>query len=66
MTAGTDAALRDLRIDGDADFAQAVSMLVKNLRWDVEEDLSRRISEIGSLSQVCSEIATACVCLTNI
>jgi ubiquinone biosynthesis protein UbiJ len=43
-----DAAMRDLRVDGDADFAQAVSLLARNLRWDVEEDLSKAIGDAAS------------------
>lgn len=48
MAGGPDAALRDLRVDGDADFAQAVSMLVRHLRWDVEEDLSKVVGDAAS------------------
>lgn len=38
--------MQDLRIDGDADFAQAVSTLVRHLRWDVEEDLSKVVGDV--------------------
>jgi ubiquinone biosynthesis protein UbiJ len=31
----------DVQIDGDASFAEAVSWLMKNLRWDLEDDLAR-------------------------
>ena len=48
LTGGADAASRDLQVSGDADFAQAVSMLVRNLRWDVEEDLSKVIGDAAS------------------
>jgi ubiquinone biosynthesis protein UbiJ len=48
LAGGPDAAMRDLRIDGDADFAQVVGLLVKNLRWDVEEDLSKVIGDVAS------------------
>jgi len=48
LAAGRDGAMRDLRIDGDADFAQAVSTLVANLRWDVEEDLSKVVGDAAS------------------
>jgi len=43
-----EAASRDARVSGDADFAQAVSTLVKNLRWDVEEDLSKVIGDAAA------------------
>ena len=48
LTGGTDAVMRDLRLDGDAEFAQAVSMLAKNLRWDVEDDLSKVVGDAAS------------------
>ena len=48
LASGPEAAMRDLRIDGDADFAQAVSLLAKNLRWDVEEDLSKVVGDAAS------------------
>ncbi len=48
MSGGVEAALRDLRVEGDAEFAQTVSMLAKNLRWDVEEDLSKVIGDAAS------------------
>ncbi len=48
MAGGAETAMRDLRVDGDADFAQAVSMLAKHLRWDVEEDLSKVIGDAAS------------------
>jgi len=47
-TGGMDGVMRDLRIDGDAEFAQVVSTLVKNLRWDVEDDLSKVIGDAAS------------------
>ncbi len=45
FTGGADALMRDLRVDGDAELAQAVSLLVRNLRWDVEEDLSTVVGD---------------------
>ena len=45
---GIDAVMRDVRIEGDADFAQVVSSLVRNLRWDVEEDLSKVVGDAAS------------------
>ncbi len=48
LAGGAEAASRDARISGDADFAQAVSMLVRNLRWDVEEDLSKVIGDAAA------------------
>jgi len=48
MTGGVDAVMREVRIDGDAEFAQVVSTLVRTLRWDVEEDLSKVIGDAAS------------------
>ncbi len=40
--------MRDMRLDGDADFAHAVSMLARHLRWDVEEDLSKLVGDAAA------------------
>lgn len=48
LAGGGDAVMRDLRLEGDAEFAQVVSLLVKNLRWDVEEDLSKLVGDAAS------------------
>jgi len=48
LTGGSDAVMRDMRLEGDAEFAQAVSLLAKNLRWDVEEDLSKVVGDAAS------------------
>ncbi|CAN5287712.1 SCP2 sterol-binding domain-containing protein [soil metagenome] len=42
------AALRHLRISGNAELAQAVGQLARHLRWDVEEDLSRVVGDIAA------------------
>ena len=41
ILAGDEAAYEQVRVDGDAEFAQALQFVVRNARWDVEEDLSR-------------------------
>jgi ubiquinone biosynthesis protein UbiJ len=41
-----DAAARSVRVTGDATFAEALSFVAANLRWDFEEDLSRLTGEI--------------------
>ena len=41
-------AMRDVRIDGDAEFAQTLSQLARELRWDAEEDLSRVAGDIAA------------------
>ena len=41
-----EAAMKDVRIDGDAEFAQTLARLAREVRWDVEEDLSRVLGDI--------------------
>jgi ubiquinone biosynthesis protein UbiJ len=38
---GKDALLREIGIEGNAELAATVQQLFRNLRWDVEEDLSK-------------------------
>lgn len=42
------AALKSVRIEGDAEFAQTISILADTLRWDAEEDLSRVIGDAAA------------------
>ena len=37
-----------VKIDGDADFANAISQVSQNLRWDAAHDLSKVIGEIAA------------------
>lgn len=37
-----------VRIEGSADLAEAVGFVFRNLRWDVEEDLSRVVGDIAA------------------
>jgi len=39
-------AMKDVRIEGDAEFAQTLARLAREVRWDVEEDLSRVLGDI--------------------
>lgn len=41
-------AWRKAEVTGDADFAAVVSRVLSNLRWDVEEDLSRVVGDIAA------------------
>ena len=43
-----ESAWREVGIAGDTDFASAINHLVRNLRWDVEEDLSRAFGDIAA------------------
>jgi ubiquinone biosynthesis protein UbiJ len=45
---GEDSALKDADIRGDAELASAVLFLVKNLRWDFEEDLAGVMGDIAA------------------
>ena len=48
LAAGEEAAFREIEMQGDAELAQEVSFLVRNLSWDVEEDLSRVVGDIAA------------------
>ncbi|HEX4326172.1 MAG TPA: SCP2 sterol-binding domain-containing protein [Burkholderiales bacterium] len=39
-------AMKDVRIEGDAELAQTLARLAREVRWDVEEDLSRVLGDI--------------------
>jgi ubiquinone biosynthesis protein UbiJ len=43
-----DRAFSYVRIEGDAEFANAISQLSKGLRWDAEHDLERFLGPIGA------------------
>ncbi len=56
IMAGDEAAKMEIKIEGDAHFATEFSKVLQNMRWDVEEDLSRitgdiTASKIGSTSK---------------
>ncbi len=46
IIARDEAALREVGLDGDAALASTVQFLFQNLRWDVEEDLSRVVGDV--------------------
>ncbi|MGH8665163.1 MAG: ubiquinone biosynthesis accessory factor UbiJ [Burkholderiales bacterium] len=45
ILAGDQAAYDEVAVDGDDEFAQALQFVVRNARWDVEEDLSRVVGD---------------------
>ncbi|HZP85458.1 MAG TPA: sterol-binding protein [Burkholderiales bacterium] len=45
---GDERARADVRVDGDPAFAAALSGVLRELRWDVEEDLSRLVGDIAA------------------
>jgi ubiquinone biosynthesis accessory factor UbiJ len=48
ILAGDEAAFKDVPIDGDSAFAQEISYLVRHLKWDVEEDLSKVVGDVAA------------------
>lgn len=45
---GLETAIRHVRIEGNAEFADALGFVFRHLRWDAEEDLSRVIGDIAA------------------
>jgi len=48
LAARDDNAWRDVEVIGDTDFASAIHRLVRSLRWDIEEDLSRFFGDMAA------------------
>jgi len=48
LAARDENAWREISITGDTDFASAIHHVARNLRWDVEEDLSRIFGDIAA------------------
>jgi ubiquinone biosynthesis protein UbiJ len=48
LAAGEEAAFGEIEMQGDAQLAQEVSYLARNLRWDFEEDLSKAVGDIAA------------------
>jgi ubiquinone biosynthesis protein UbiJ len=48
LAARDETAWREIEVSGDTDFAAAINHLARNLRWDVEEDLSRVFGDIAA------------------
>lgn len=46
LTGDPGKAMSKVRIDGNAEFADALGFVFRNLRWDAEEDLSRVLGDI--------------------
>lgn len=45
---GLESAMRQVRIEGNADFAEALGFVFRHLRWDAEEDLARVFGDIAA------------------
>jgi ubiquinone biosynthesis protein UbiJ len=48
----TQALLKHVRIEGDAEFAAVIADLMQKLRWDIEEDLSHYVGDIAAYRAV--------------
>jgi len=48
LAARDESAWREIDIAGDTDFASAIHHVTRNLRWDVEEDLSRVFGDVAA------------------
>ena len=48
MLQGLDVMLRSVRLEGAVDFAEALGFVLRNLRWDAEEDLSKVVGDIAA------------------
>src|SRR5690606_14219789 len=48
LSEGLEAVMREVRIEGNAEFADALGFVFRNLRWDLEEDLSRLVGDIAA------------------
>lgn len=46
IAAGDEAARQEVQVEGDSGLAQTVLALARNLRWDVEDDLSRVVGDV--------------------
>lgn len=45
---GTDAVAKEVHVSGSAEFADALGFVLRELRWDFEEDLSRQVGDIAA------------------
>lgn len=45
---GTDGVKAQLRLDGNADLAETVGFVFRNLRWDIEEDAAHFLGDIAA------------------
>ena len=48
LAAGDEAAFREIEMQGDAELAQEIAFLARNLAWDFEEDLSKVVGDIAA------------------
>jgi ubiquinone biosynthesis accessory factor UbiJ len=46
--AGDERAYQEVHVSGDSEFAQTIEFVVRNARWDIEEDLSRVLGDTAA------------------
>jgi ubiquinone biosynthesis accessory factor UbiJ len=59
LAARDETAFRDVQMTGDAEFAAEIAFLSKNLKWDVEEDLSKVMGDAAAHRAVGAATAAA-------
>ena len=57
LSGGIEALMAKVRIEGNAEFADAIGFVFRNLRWDLEEDLSTIIGDIAAHRVVSTGVA---------
>lgn len=45
---GVEAVVREAHVNGPADFADALGFVLRNLKWDAEEDLSKLVGDMAA------------------
>lgn len=48
LARGDESAFSEVAFEGDSEFASALSSIARNVDWDIEEDLSQAIGDIGA------------------
>lgn len=48
LAKGSAELMREVRIEGNADFAEALGFVFRNLRWDAEEDFARIFGDLAA------------------
>lgn len=48
LARGDESAFSDVAFDGDSEFASVLSSIARNVDWDIEEDLSRVVGDMGA------------------
>jgi ubiquinone biosynthesis accessory factor UbiJ len=48
LARGDESAFSEVVFEGDSEFASVLSSIARNVEWDVEEDLSRVVGDIGA------------------